>query len=507
MILPLLLTACRPAAPPAGPAPEITLAGPLLFALGDPRPERAVLWARAGAPARLRVQIEGPAGPRDLEPVDLDAQTFAAKVPLTGLSPDTSYRVRLRAEDLAVPAAAIAVTGAFTTPPAADEGRGLRAIVAGDLGGQGWCRDPERGYDIFRAMKGAGAQLFIANGDMIYADGACPPLNPGGGPNRPGDFPSIGDPAVDWAAPGVARGVLDAHWLYNRSDPAHRAFLAEVPMIAQWDDHEVINDFGAPWQSWRTGDPERAGYAALVEAGRAAFFDWNPIERHPDEPGRIYRAFRWGAHLEIFVLDARSYRDPNPEPDGEGRTLLGAAQRQWLIDGLIASEATWKLVSSDVPISIPTGSAAWRAGRDGWASGDPEVGASQPEGEVDRSAETGFESELAAILSALDAADVQNLLFVTTDVHFAQSLRYDTDADGDGDALVFHEFVSGPLNAWMGAPGPLDSTFSPTSLYAEGGLFNFLVLDLSADGAEVQVSTRGADGVERRGSGVRLEAR
>jgi phosphodiesterase/alkaline phosphatase D-like protein len=42
--------------------------------------------------------------------------------------------------------------------------------------------------------------------------------------------------------------------------------------------------------------------------------------------------------------------------------------------------------------------------------------------------------------------------FVVTDVHNAQSMRYSLDAHGDGDQLVFHEFVTAPLSAVKVAP-------------------------------------------------------
>jgi phosphodiesterase/alkaline phosphatase D-like protein len=65
---------------------------------------------------------------------------------------------------------------------------------------------------------------------------------------------------------------------------------------------------------------------------------------------------------------------------------------------------------------------------------------------------------------------------VTTDVHNAQTIAYDTDADGDGDRLVFHELVSGPLNAVRAGArrqDQLDPAAHPTSLFGAGGLFNF----------------------------------
>jgi alkaline phosphatase D len=132
-------------------------------------------------------------------------------------------------------------------------------------------------------------------------------------------------------------------------------------------------------------------------------------------------------------------------------------------EGLGSSNATWKIVSSDVPLSIATGTRAEVYGRDAFADGDP-AGAPR----------TGSETELRELLSHLDRENVRNVVFVVTDVHFATSLRYEIDLDSDGDKLLFHELVTGPLSAGLVEPRTPDATFAPRVLYAEGGIFNFV---------------------------------
>ena len=98
---------------------------------------------------------------------------------------------------------------------------------------------------------------------------------------------------------------------------------------------------------------------------------------------------------------------------------------------------------------------------------------------------------------------MKNLVFVTTDVHFAATIRYELDADGDEDTLVFHELVSGPLNAGMGSLSKLDPTFQPVLLYTEGNLFNFAYVRIQPgpDGRPWLVADiRGEDGRPRPGS-------
>jgi alkaline phosphatase D len=270
-------------------------------------------------------------------------------------------------------------------------------------------------------------------------------------------------------------------------------------MYAQWDDHEVINDFGAEWDFWNLDHQDREGFPNIVAAGRDALFDYNPIDQNQDDPDQIYRSFNWGQYLDLFILDARSYRSRNhledtPEND---KTLLGAEQLNWLKQSLTESDAFWKVVSADVPLSIPTGSDAAVLGRDAWANGTEE----------DFSEQTAFERELTGLLSFLDDEDVQNLVFVTTDVHWVTNISYETDANDDGDMLVFHEFVSGPLNAVRSPPSELDPTFNPTTLYVEGEIFNFGYLRVKKQNGSVNllVDIRDETGEVRPGSKVVLK--
>ena len=470
------------------------------IASGDVTASSAVVWGRASAEARMQVFYD-----TDAELSDptlggsaraLRATDYTAKVVLDELESDTRYWYRVEFRTRGAGGRLIVsddAVGTFKTPPRSSVSRPLSFTVGGDLAGQQYCRNAETdGYAIFNAMEALQPDYFIANGDMIYADGDCPEDGPGSWVNIPGTFPSIASPTVDWTDRAEVREVYLDHWRYNREDGFLRSFLASTPMYSQWDDHEVINDFGSLWTYQNPSNQDRAGFPNLVAAGRDAFFNWSPISRNARERNRIYRSFSWGRDADLFILDARSYRSRNNLPDTaeNNKTLLGRTQLEWVKRGLRSSRATWKVVSNDVPISITTGSVA--SGRDGYANGtDP----------------TGFERELLDLLRDLDRANIKNLVFVTTDVHFAYSIRYDLDADGDGDRLVFHEFVTGPMNAIRLPPPPLDPTASPTSLYSEGNLFNFGYVQIGrqADGAvHLIADVRGVDGQPRAGSRVDL---
>lgn len=473
------------------PAPQITHG----VATGDVTDHSAIVWARADGPAELVVEIDE-AEFRSQNSAESD---FTAQVTLDGLRANTAYTYQAHFESRSG-ARSSEIDGSFRTAPAPDQSvDAIRFIVGGDLGGHGYCREIEGGYRIFDTMAALEPDFFIANGDMIYADEVCPAEGPEGRQHVPVDLQRVSAAEVDWTDRAGLQEIFWQHWRYHRGDPTFQAFLARVPIYVQWDDHEVINDFGARWASWPFA-PERQGFRNLVETGRNAVLHYNPITPNATEPGRIYRSFRWGRDLEVFLIDARTYRDRNDRPDSESnpKTLLGRDQMEWLTGELISSGATWKVVSSDVPLSVPTGTRPETFGRDGWADGTAD----------DFSVTTGFEEALLGLLRRLDVADVENLVFVVTDVHAALSIRYELDADGDGDPLVFHEFISGPMAAGKlpDVPG-LDSTLGPTLLYAEANLFNFgyYRLEAGADGrAHFLAEVRDGSGAVRPGSYLEL---
>jgi len=472
------------------------------IASGDVTPTSAVIWARASGKAQMHVEI-------DTDPVFARAKSrhsaaaredadFTAHLTVDGLQPATRYWYRVWFSGAGADGRSHVgdnQVGTFTTAPASGDSRPVSFVLAGDVGGQRYCRNAATGgYAIFGAMEALNPTFVIVNGDAIYADGDCPFIGPEPGwVNIPGTFPSIADPAVDWNNVAAVRDVYLQHWRYNRADPYTQSLLRSTSSISQWDDHEVINDFGASWTYWNSANVNRTGYPNIVAAGLDTFFAYSAIERNSVERDRIYRSFRWGQDLEVFVLDARSYRDRNDTLDTlpEPKAMLGREQIAWLVDGLQQSTATWKVVSSDVPISIPTGSLTF--GRDAWARlpGEPP---------------TGFRRELLDLVAALDRINAQNVVFVATDVHYATNLAYSVDADGDGDFLTLYEVVRGPLNAAKAPPrtaAQLDPSVHPTVLYAEGGLFNFgfVRINRQSDGkVHLVADVRDEHGVQRPGS-------
>jgi alkaline phosphatase D len=511
------------------------------IASGDVTATEAVIWARANRAAQMVVEST-PASTvswpplRQVGPLVDVRDDLTGKVILQGLRPDTRYLYWVRFVVAGEGVEVVSETGQFRTAPADGAGRPLTFLWWGDLGGQFYCRDPEHGYAIFTQMAQVMPDVAIANGDSIYADGTCPPVT-SSRPDHPRNALSP-DPEVAthqlisaadprWQTAGEVLTAYRAKWKYNLEDEAYRRFRAQTPQVYQWDDHEVFND-------WYSGD-DRIGairgtqdvrpISALSGPGRKSFFEYTPIR--PDAEGRIYRSFRFGTLAELFILDDRSYRDDNILPDGAGKvlevrlrngerrrlagkpkTLLGAAQRAWLLQGLREAQArgvVWKIIASDDALSSPSGSYQLFAPdgpltplyhvRDGWAAG-AKLNA-DTDGNQDNP--LGFESELHTILTFIQTEGIRNVVWLATDVHYARLLRYEPGGDLSG--LIFHEFIAGPASAISGELRPPSRTFSPIELFARGhspdpthpSFFNFGLLRIAADGL-LRVEIRDADG-------------
>lgn len=412
----------------------------LLVTVGEVTDTSAVVWVRGIAWGEVSVRYEASspeaAGRSARNEVRVGpSHHLTGKIVLAPLEPGTRYRYTV-AQNKAE------VTGEFVTAPAPGAAALVRFAWSGDLGSRGHCRRPGGGFPIFRVMSREPPDFFLFVGDTIYADHVC------------GESERV--PGYDFVA-----GRLADFWAkhrYNRADPAVQAYFRRASVYAIWDDHEVRNNFAGP------SEP-------LMEVARRAFIDYFPIRPPREEAGRLYRKFRWGALLELFILDTRQYRSPATAADGPGKTMLGVGQRRWLIDSVTASPAVWKVVVSSVPLSVPTGPA--RA-HDSWSNANPQ-GLPEERG-------TGFAVERDAILRVLRQRGVRNLVFIAGDVHHAELIRHHPTPEWS-----FHEFIAGPLSASPGKPRPLDAALNPRSLWSLGGIANYGDVSIDSTGLTVRI--------------------
>lgn len=394
--------------------------------VGDVTDESAVVWTRTADPAVVHVEYAADgssASPGRTIPRPTDEDTDnTAKLRLGNLKPGTDYRYRVwalegkGAAELYDPPEA-ATTGRFRTAPSPTVDDSISFVWTGDTYGQG--RAPP--YQVPRQMEHLDPDFFLYLGDTIYADNETPAL-PDGDPQTVDDY--------------------RAKYKEVRELGTNlRKFLQTTSVVPIWDDHEVRNDWGG------TDEP-------LLPAARQAFFEYWPLDEHPavtgDDENRLYRSFRWGKALELFVLDARQYRDDNTMPDGPEKTMLGEDQKEWLKSGLAETDATFAVVASGVSITSPSSAPD---ARDSW---------------VDGGAETGFETELEELLEFVREEVDSTVVWLAGDRHFARFTSFDLDYDGRPD---LYEAMAGPIGASPREPGAPDGSFDPLIHYEEGGKY------------------------------------
>ena len=413
---------------------------------GDVSGNSAVVWARADRPARMQVECSTVESFRTIIPAAsadaLPDRDFTSKLLLEGLPPGQDIFYRVRFVDFGEDGVAGETqVGHFRTAPA--EKKSISFVWSGDTAGQGWGIDPARGgMRTYRTMLENRPDFFIHSGDHIYAD--CPVQAELKLPNGE-TWRSIVTEEKSVVAHSLAQ--FRGNYKYNLLDDNLRAFNAQVPMLAQWDDHEVTNDWAPIGTADETGYAED-GTSRLVARAARAFHEFMPIRELPAQAGRIYRKVSYGPLLDVFLIDMRSYRDSswNKGEDRSDCFILGSAQLAWLKRELAASDATWKVIAADMPIGLISEDAI------ALGNGPPER----------------RECEIADLLSFMKQAGVRNTVWLTADVHYTAAHHYDPNRAVFQEFEPFWEFVSGPLHAGTWGPAELDNTFGPAVMFQKG---------------------------------------
>ncbi|MBT9558027.1 MAG: alkaline phosphatase D family protein [Myxococcales bacterium] len=257
-----------------------------------------------------------------------------------------------------------------------DAGRVYRyrfVLESGDSSSYGWFRTPSTD-DVPFVVAMAGD----IDAEQPTADAMIVPLLTSGAER----LLWLGDwPYSDKGIPAKTLAEYRAKHAAARAVPAVPDLLRFMPIEAQWDDHEIINDWDGADSAF---DPARVG------AGKQAYVEWFPIVGA--ETGEIYRRYRLGPQVDVFQLDCRSHRDANDAPNDAQKTMLGDEQLAWLLDGLSSSTAAFKLVLTSVPLDYGTTT------NDHWP---------------------GFGVERDAILSHIvENGEIGGVVFITADQHW-----------------------------------------------------------------------------------------
>jgi len=415
---------------------------------GDITANRAIVWSRSDRPARMIVEYATTESfqnaQRIVGPAAIESSDFTARVDLDGLSAGQKVFYRVSFQDLEnSKVTSEPVTGSFNTP--ANTKRDVNFVFGGDVCGQGWgINNDFGGMKIYEAMRQTQPDFFIHSGDTIYADGVILPevkLDDGS------IWKNLTTPEKSKVAETLDE--FRGNHRYNLMDANLRRFNAEVPTLAQWDDHEVRNNW---YPGQRLDDDNRYKVKSidlLAARAKRAFLDYLPLRFNADDPERVYRGFNYGPLLEVLMLDERSYRGPNtPNRQtviNDESIFMGSAQVEWIKQRLLASKARWKVIASDMPIGIIVGDSGGKY--EAFANGNGPA--------------LGRELELAGLLSFIKRNRIKNIIWVTADVHYCAAHYYDPAKAQFTDFSPFWEFVAGPLNAGTFGPGQMDDTFGP----------------------------------------------
>ncbi|MFG2294268.1 alkaline phosphatase D family protein [Streptomyces sp. NPDC048603] len=499
--------------PAPGGAPAFTRSGrpgaPWGVQSGEITPFSAVVWTRSDRPARMSVETSPSEsfryGVRHHPGPFLGPGTdFTGITTLHGLPPGRQIHYRVLLADPDDPRrAGEPVHGTFRTTPVTRRS-GVRFLWSGDLAGQGWGINPDRGgYRVFEEMRRLSPDFFLFSGDTVYSDGPIRPEVP----LRDG---TVWRNVTTEEKAKVAETLAEfrGNFRYNLLDHNLRAFNAQVPVVAQWDDHEVRNNW---YPGQLLDDPRYTVKEVDVLAARAlqAFGEYFPVtdlgrsgrtghSGYPgsggyaggpgDAEGRMYRLVQHGPLLDVFVLDMRTHRNansPNRQTD-DPVGILGAGQLAWLKRELARSRATWKVIAADMPLGIvvPDGATDFEA----VAQGDPGT-------------PLGRELQIADLLRFVKHRRITGTVWLTADVHYTAANHYAPERAAFSDFAPFWEFVSGPVGAGGFPHGPLDGTFGPRQEFVRSAPLPNLSpaenppyygeVDIDGDSGELTVRLRG----------------
>lgn len=261
-------------------------------------------------------------------------------------------------------------------------------------------------------------------------------------------------------------------------DPDLQMAHAVAPWLVVFDDHEVDNNWAGPVPERPNPRFERRRTAAM-----RAYWENMPLRYARQPRGTalpLHRRVRWGKLATFHLLDTRQYRDDQGCGDGyrdcpaatdPARSILGAPQEKWLLDGFRRSGATWDVLAQQVFFSqrdrdpgpvLSTSQDAW----DGYAA-----------------------SRQRVVRGWLDAK-VRNAVVLTGDVHahWAADVKLDfadPDAPAVGSELICTSLTTGGdgfdsdpathpflahnkhLHLYNGQRGYVRATVTPAELVAD----------------------------------------
>ncbi|MDT0342336.1 alkaline phosphatase D family protein [Streptomyces litchfieldiae] len=411
-------------------------------ASGDPTPDGIVLWTRlapdplaldgrGGMPER-RVAVQWQiASDERFSRVARQGTTHAVPelghsvhVEADGLEPGRDYFYRFRAGGDLSP------VGRARTAPDARTRRGDVSFAFASC--QCWY---EGFYTAYRHMAAEDLDFVVHLGDYLYEYGV-------------GATAGVRGMELDASFQRETLTLADyrnRHAL-TRLDADLQAAHQAFPWILTWDDHEVENNWaGDIAQLDNDGLPDDTvdGFRARKAAAFQAYYEHLPL-RLPQRPNgadvRMYRRLPFGGLLDLHVLDTRSYRDDQVCGDGTkpgcdterrdpARTMLGAEQERWLLDGTARSGARWNVLANQTLIAQVDQNpdpAVLSSGLDMW---------------------DGYTAARDRLLTGLHESGAGNPVVLTGDIHRSVVADLKLDFDDESSPVVATEFAGTSISS------------------------------------------------------------
>ncbi|MGA5901130.1 alkaline phosphatase D family protein [Streptomyces venetus] len=465
-------------------------------ASGDPLPESVLIWTRLApepfaadgglGQERVVVDWEVATDERFVRVEQRGAATahpdyaHSLHVDVKGLKPDSRYYYRFRV------GAWISPTGRTRTAPAAgSDTSGMRlAAVA--------CQAYQDGYyTAHRHLAQEDVDVVFHLGDYLYEYA----VDSAGGARRYTDrtLPDVFNRETTTLADYRLRYAL------YKSDPDLMAAHAQHPFLVTWDDHETENNYaGAAAENGSS--PER--FLARRAAAYRAYWENQPLraEQLPQGPdARLYRRLAWGSLAQFDILDTRQYRSdqaykdqphaPGTESDDPARTLTGAAQERWLLDGWRASSAVWNVMPQQVcfaqrkfDLTAPA-----RVSMDAW---------------------DGYRASRERVMAGAKAAGIDNWMILTGDVHVGYAFDLKDDFDDPGSRTLGTEFTcTSVASGGDGAQKPTNwDTYMKANPHMKhyDGRRGYIRVELGRDKAQVDFRT--VSGITKPGGTISTTA-
>jgi len=422
-------------------------------ASGDPTAHSVILWTRVTDSTLVDIPVNWVVGTdtglvnivATGSAVALAARDHTLKVDVTGLQPNTHYYYRFNALGISS-----CVGRTWTLPEGSTDSLRL-AVVS--------CASYNAGffnaYEIIARRNDV--DLVVHLGDYIYEYGSDEFGNDST-VNRPYD------PMTEIMVLPEYRTRHSQYKLDVQLQLLHRNF----PFVCVWDDHEFANN------AWKDGaENHQAGEGDWVDRKAMAFEaydEWMPV-RLPDainDTTRIYRALQLGDLADLLMLDTRIQgRDEqlvvgDPLLTDTARTLLGAAQRQWLFDELDASTAQWHILGQQVMVA-PLTLLGTPVNTDQW---------------------DGYPAERDRLLEHVMSNSIENMVVLTGDIHSAWG--NDIPLDGynflTGENSMGVEFVASSVTSPsldLGGLQPLVQVLNPHIKHLNIPERGFIIVDIT----------------------------